>query len=197
MKREILAAGLGMGLLFSSCTGEKSHENVSVNGWDVTQEADIMQHGWVRYRRETSLPPGELRNVHSYEVQTGDVCVAYDKDYSCKFSTPIYDERYDYERKEEVVAEECVQEPEFSEYTAPGVSKDEDCWNSVGPNQWLVQHPRQFMVRTLLQGDGGTYACAANVSEELYYQTAKKNTGLVAKERGKCNIKSLKYAETK
>ncbi len=196
MKKEILAAaGLSAGLVLGACASEETHQNVAVNGWDIIQEADIMEHGWVGYRRQSRLPSGELRNIHSYDVQVGSTCVSYDENFNCRASVPVYDDRYDYERKEEVVAVECDQEPVFSEYAKSEVSKDQSCWDSVGPNQWLVQKPAEFVVRVVIDGGKGSYNCSVTVSEEMYYKTAEQRNGLVAKERGGCKITSLEYPE--
>lgn len=185
-----MSVGLG------ACVSETTHENVMVNGWDIVQEADIMEYGWVDYSNKSSLPrSGEVRNVDSYSVKTGSVCASYNENMVCTVSVPIYDTRYNYEQKEPVVAKACDQSPVFTEYAASDISRDQTCWGSVGPNQWLEKDAVKHVLRIILSDKDESYTCEVAVDKEMYYRTAEDRSGLRAKVTRKCNIRSLEYPQ--
>ncbi len=199
LRRTVKASLLAAALLVAACgASETKRENVSVAGWDITQDAVIKENQWIGKRHRSSLPQNEnLRNVRDYTEKTGDTCYQYDKYGQCTFSLPDYDTFYDYEELDPVVVVDCRQEPVFTEYPSSEISADKACWERVQDGQWLEQQPLDYVLRITIPDGDKTYSCNAGVSESMYYQTAQQRSGLVAIEQGHCNITSLAFPDKK
>lgn len=193
----LAASGAGALLLLAGCSEPKTYENVSVTGWDITQDATVFTEAWVWHYGEDDLPDDDraIRNIDDYSVKNGSTCVMYDEDFNCTMSVDNYETNYDYESFDTIVARSCLQEPIFSEFADSKISKDGACWDRRNPEEWLVKNDPEHIVRIQFQEDDETKQCIDTVPEEMYYRTSRERTGLTAKIDGTCWVIDLSYPE--
>ncbi len=193
----VRASIAGALMLFGCAEKPTVYDDISVTGWDITQDATVFHDQWVQHSRERGLPTDsrEIRNVSSHSEKVSSVCVSYNENGACTLSVPIYDTFYDYESYDTVVKRTCNVEPVFGELTSRSVTKDAACWDARGEGETLILGPERFLVRVVLEDKEGSRECIAEVDEQMYLRTGEEPEGLVADVWGVCQVENLGYPE--